>query len=70
MKSFAIRKQRATKEAGIGSPSLPDLSTIPCTIGSRVDNQVPHHLAGKNAQKKYQWKNGEMQECRYAGLTI
>jgi hypothetical protein len=27
-------------------------------------------LPGKNAQKKYQWKNGEMQECWYAELNI
>jgi hypothetical protein len=52
MKSFAMRKQRATKEVRIGSPLTSGLSTIPYSIGSRVDNQVPHHPIWKKCTKK------------------
>jgi hypothetical protein len=48
MKSFAIQKQRATKEVRIGSPLASGSGTLPRNIGIKVDDQVPHLRAGKN----------------------
>jgi hypothetical protein len=57
MKSFVIRKQRATKEVRIGSPLPSGSSTIPENIGIRVDNKAPHNLDWKKTQKNI---NGKM----------
>jgi hypothetical protein len=64
MKSFVIRKQRATKEVRVGLPLPSGLSTIPYNIGISVDNQVPHHLDWKKCKKKCKKNiNGKMVKC-------
>jgi hypothetical protein len=59
MKTFVIRKQRATKEMRIGLPPTSGSCTIPRNNGFRIDNRELYNLHVKK-HKKYQGKNGEM----------
>jgi len=56
-------KSNKRSENWIAPPS--GLSTIPYTIGIRVDNQVPHHPDWKKCKKNI---NGKMVKCRTAEM--